>query len=588
MVGKSFESSNSAATDGSQEPLRTVTSEELLSTFEKAGKPLHWLEIERRAGGDGSGIAYLKTTKLVLEEMLDANIIFQSKPGTYTLDRTIERHDESSDILKDRIIALLGAGQSLHYQRINKLLEEEYQRIFNEKDTFLELEELAKEGLVNREKRKNFYRLPGLAGIEHEPFPTITEEIITVLLKAGQPLHHKTVYQEICNDGNEQILPENISNLLNALAHKGTITRVARGIFSLPEFVDQEALKIMSTRNRILQTLKQAGQPLHHKTVYQEICNDGNEQILPENISNLLNALAHKGTITRVARGIFSLPEFVDQEALKIMSTRNRILQTLKQAGRPVNLKQINRRLKSDNPFMPKPSYDAVCQNLVALTDGGVVVRVKHGIYSLSEFAERRYDVPGRRKVVIAMNKIAKTIKQAGKPLHLREISQLLAEEEGNGYIEANISYLLRLMIKEEKLVKLRQGWYALPEFAEKWRDAFLSTEDRIIRVLKQAGQPLHHKTVYQEICNDGNEQILPKNISNPLNALAHKGTITRVERGIFSLPEFVDQDYAAPKRTPARSQNQRYEEQWVSEPIVKTPEPKRLKRWWKSSTHKY
>ena len=337
---------------------------------------------------------------------------------------------------------------------------------------------------------------------------------------------------------------KHVSDMLNRLAQEDEtnrrIARTAKDTYCLLEIATQDykepSLKI---EDRLLSMLQAAGRPLHRYDMYRRAEKSEHETMKLSSLSSILQLLLNEGLITRVARGVYSMPESVDEcYELPKVTIRLRVYFILLEAEQPLHWQEAHRRVEQDG-YGPIEFENARSQ-VIGMMQERMVIRVGRGVYSLPEFADKDYERP----VKITINvRLGAVLKEAGQPLHWQEAHQRV-EQDGYGPIEfENARSQVIGMMQERMVIRVGRGVYSLPEFADKdyERPVKITINVRLGAVLKEAGQPLHWQEAHQRVEQDGYGPINPRSIQSALSRMVEKKTAVRVKRSFYSLPEFAD-----------------------------------------------
>ena len=97
------------------------------------------------------------------------------------------------------------------------------------------------------------------------------------------------------------------------MADEGIVIKTAKGTYSMPEFAKEPYKPFKLTVGiMVRESLAEARQPLPLANMHRLVNNRGEEEVDLASLRVELGRLTNKGAIVRVARGVYSLPEFAD------------------------------------------------------------------------------------------------------------------------------------------------------------------------------------------------------------------------------------------------------------------------------------
>jgi hypothetical protein len=127
-------------------------------------------------------------------------------------------------------------------------------------------------------------------------------------------------------------------------------------------------------------------------------------------------------------------------------------------------------------------------------------------------------------------------IKQEIKAIE-EEIKPKLEQLDQN---KKRLEYLSNYLEMSQEGVKLSAG----PIGVYRRRRGSLTTADYAVRVLKRIGQPLHYQEIMERVQNEEGFEIPGKDPKANMTAhLSNDERITRVERGVYGLVEWTEND---------------------------------------------
>ncbi len=404
--------------------------------------------------------------RLAQEDEINRRIVRTAK-DTYCLSE-IAAHEYEEPPLKteDRLLSILqAAGRLLHCYEIYQRAEEGEYGAINLGSITSTLSRLAKEGLTVGIVR-GVYSVPEFADEYYElPKLGITSRAYFALLEAGRPLHTTEVHRLVNLDSQDAINLQKIGATLVWITAEKKAVRLETGVYSLPEFAseDYELPVRMTIDVRLIAVLKEAGQPLHRSEICQKAEEDGYGPINLKSTKSTFTRMTREGITVRVSQGVYSMPEFADRDyELPKIAVSIRMITVLKEAGRPLHWQEAHRKAEEDGygPINP-PSANS---ELIRMTKEGMVIRVDQSIYSMPEFADGDYEL----SEVAANVRLIEALKEAGRPLHWQEAHRK-AEEDGYGPLNPHSTRTaLAQMVEKRTALRVKRGFYSLPEFADK------------------------------------------------------------------------------------------------------------------------
>ncbi len=229
-----------------------------------------------------------------------------------------------------------------------------------------------------------------------------------------------------------------------------------------------------------------------------------------------------------------------DQELLPL-TIADRLARVLGEMGQPMHWQDIHSLAETDG--LGGINTNSVIGILHVMAHRGMIVGINRGIWSLPEFADKKYEPPR----IPIKTRIDAVLRQAGRPLQVQEIS-LQIKEDGHGELfDKSMGAALHQMTRAEIVIRTSRGFYCLPEFAvEKYEPPEMTLSQWTIATLWQAGRPLHWQEIHQLAETDAPGQINLASLKSCYCRLVHKGIIVRTEWGVYSLPEF---SYASDKK---------------------------------------
>ena len=97
-------------------------------------------------------------------------------------------------------------------------------------------------------------------------------------------------------------------------------------------------------------------------------------------------------------------------------------------------------------------------------------------------------------------------------------------------------------------MVKKSVELLACAEAAQSQEAPQTTISDRSIQILAEMRRPLHRQDIHLLAEIDGLGEIQLGSLTNTLGKMIRKGTIVRIEKGVYSLPEFAE-EYELPEK---------------------------------------
>ncbi len=463
------------ATKEYESPEKTL-GQRIIVTLWQAARPVYRHELHGLTEIDNLGKINPDSLTAALSPMVRKKLIVRTERGVYALpefsyasEKKPNSYINKAEIINGVVNILSEAGGSASTSYIYLLLTAGNLRGLSLKHVSDMLKRLAQEDEINRRivrTAKDTYCLSEIAAQEYEESPSkIKDRLLPILQAAGRPLHRYEMYQ-LAEEGEYGAIKLNsITSVLSQLAKEGLAIGIVRGVYSMPEFADEYyELPKLTLSLRVYFAFLEAARPLHRTEVHRLVNIDSQDEISLQKIGSILVWMAQEKKAVRVETGIYSLPEFADGDyELPVRMTIDvRLIAVLKEAGQPLHRSEICRKAEEDGYGPIKPS--SANSELVRMTKEGTVIRVNQSIYSMPEFAGGDYKLS---EVATNVRLIA-ALKEAGRPLHWQEAHQ---KAEEDGYSPLNLKstrMVLAQMTEKGAAVRVKRGFYSLPEFADK------------------------------------------------------------------------------------------------------------------------
>ena len=468
------------------------------------------------------------------------------------ISSTLEKTDDDCKLtpvtIRERSFTVLSEmNQPLHWQDIQLLAETDGHGKINPGSLKSALSNMVCRELLIR-IGNGVYSLPEFAAEDYTmPKVSIEKRLDVILRQAGEPLEAREIGNLVNNDGYGEVRPASIRSALGRMVREGKIIRIEWGLYCLPEFTNKQyELPERPIGQRLETALWQAGRPLHWRTMMHLANEDGYGIINPHSIWGTLNRQIRKGSIVKVDRGIYSLPEFsyASSEQPHSFVTKaeitGRIVDILDDAGGSSDVHHIYGLLAVGNlEGLTSRNTSNILKHMTS-EDRATrkITRTAEDAYCLFKSTDEEYEAP---KLELQERFLA-VLQVAGRPLHWQEML-LRAEKDGYGKINKQTAQTKsNRMAREGLIIRVAISIYSLPEFVDEYYETPKPTiETRIMAVLAEASQPLHWRIIYRLVNTDGQKEVSLSGVGGRLVSMTKKGIILRVAHGIYSLPEFVD-----------------------------------------------
>ena len=520
---------------------------------------MHQQDVCLLAEMDGLDEIKLGSLNGAFRRMVRKGTIVRVEKGVYSLPEFADEEYKLPDKITNQAklsTLLKQAGKPLHLAIIDRLLESEGYEPEDMGNIDLTLPLMVRKGTIVRVK-KGVYSLPEFADEEYKlPKLSIRARIKTVLTQAECSLPTCKITSEIEEDGYGALSrPDSVYPMLNSMVRWGDLVRTDRGLYCLPEFADKEyKLPGATMGERSTVALWQAGRPLHWEEIQWLTETDGLGEMLPGSFRYSLNRMVRRDLLVRHEPGTFSLPEFAcaseEDSSSYITKTEvtRKILRIITEIGGSASLDYIYLSLANSNleALSLKNISDMLNRMAQEEEPKRKIVRTAENTYCLLGSDEEEYEIPESG----IQNKLLAIFRSAHQPLQRQKLHQLVEEDYG-ALKEDGINAFLTSMVNEGILVRITAGVYSLPEFADQaYEVPRLTIEMRTIEVLEKARQPLHRSEIARLIDSDGQIKVGLTSVQNTLIMMAGSNTITRVKPGVYSLPEFANENYELPRTT--------------------------------------
>ena len=476
----------------------------------------------------------------------------RESPSSKRTDGNQELHPKA---ITDRLIWILSEmGQPLHWRDVHLLAETDGFGEIKATSVRRALKEMACRNLVSAVE-DGVYSLFEFTGETYELSNKITAEkqIVEILGRAGRPMNGKEIYSLAQSDDYGSLKVGAVNTALGWMIAKSLIVKLKTGVYSLPEFADEEYQPFRGTiQEKVKVLLKQAGRPLSRQEVVLAMEEDSQGELHASGVYSSLKCMARSGEIIRVNRGFYCLPEFTDEEyKLPEKTLGQRYISALWQAGRPLLLHEIGPLAEQDGLGKIKPT--SVCSQLCSMIREKLVVRTERGVYSLPEFSyasEKTINSYITKAEIIS--KVIDILNEAGGSSHVSHIYLLLTTGNLGVLSLDNVSDMLDRIAQEDqidrKIVRTGASIYSLSEFADQeYKEPPLKIEAKLLAILEAAGRPMHRYEIYYS-AEEKYGSIRIGSFSSALSKLFNKKAIAKTALSVYSLSEFADEHYELPK----------------------------------------
>ncbi len=559
MTERTPESPAFTETNGHLESAQATISDRLLQAFGEMRQPLHRQDVHILAETDGFGAIHPGSLATELRRMISKGAIVKIERGVYSLPEFAEEEYESQKQAskQKKLLNLLNrAKKPMHLEEIGKLAESEDYETEDLGRIDAALQPMIKKGMVVRVER-GVYSAPGFASEEYElPKLGMNSRLKATLASAKKSLFVQDIISRAEKDGSGALNPGSVNSALHRMSLWGEIIRTDRGSYCLPELADKEYEPPEKTISERAETaLWHAGQPLHWLEIHRLAETDNLGTINLVSLQSQLSKRVGNGFIVRLEPGTFSLPEFAyaSEKDPNLYADKaevtSKIIQIITEAGGSASSGYIYLELADSNLGVLSLKNISSLLNRMAQENKpkSRIIRTTENIYCLTDLAETEYETPRsdiRSRLLTAFG-------AASRPLHYQEIRQLTEQDDQGEINPESDRTILTNMVNEGVIVRVESGVYSLPEFAEEYYELpRLNIETRIITVLEDARQPLHHSKIDRLVNSDSQDKVVQTSIHNCLIEIANLGILARPEPGVYSLPEFAEEEYEIPKAT--------------------------------------
>ena len=240
--------------------------------------------------------------------------------------------------------------------------------------------------------------------------------------------------------------------------------------------------KSQLSADAVVALLKEVGEPLHYREIHQKL---GEPPVVQHDDHALGLSLLFRNDprLYSPRGGTYGLVEWWENKP-----AADAVVALLEEAGEPLHYREINQKLEELGLWLPGEEGAAQAVNLLTLTDPRLH-SLRRNTYGLGEWRERKPAADAEAVVTL--------LKEAGEPLHYREINQKLGKlglQLGGGD-PARAAVLLAQ--KDPRLYSPRQDTYGLVGWRERKPAA---NADAVVALLKEAGEPLRYHEIDKKL----------------------------------------------------------------------------------------
>ena len=535
-------------------PLLT-TKQRFLQVLSEMGQPLHRQDLQSLAETDGLGEINPKSVGSLLSSMVREEIIIRVEEAVYTLPEfSGENYEKPQKVTHcDRLAEVfLAAARPLHLEEVRQLAESSDWEAADVCNTNSVVRRMFQQSqLVKLEK--GVYSLPEFSSEEYElPEIPIGARLKAILAEARESLSAQEIGERAEKDGRGEFFKfDSVYGILHQMALRGEVVRTGRGLYCLPEFAEGEYSSPEATLGaRMLDALWQAGRPLHKWEVHRLAEADGLGIINPGSLSTQFTRLVRRGLIVRLEPGIFALPEFAyaSEEDAKTYAGKtevfSNIVRIISEVGGSATLNYIYLALADSNlKVLSLKNIAGLLERMSQVSEQNrLIVRLKENTYCLLSVAAGEEYEAGPTS---AKERLAKILQSAARPLHTQNIYRLAEKDERGAIKRSSVRAFLTQMTREELLVRVDAGVYSPPEFADRHYEIPEPTMySRILEAFEEARRPLNVDQCKHLVNDDGQGKVKRISLHSELVQLTNSAVLIRLEPGIYSLPEFAEENY--------------------------------------------
>ncbi len=387
--------------------------------------------------------------------------------------------------------------------------------------------------------------------------------VVDLLKEVGGPLHYREIHQKL---GEPPVTRngEHAMGLLLLFRNDPRIYRPRWGTYGLVEWRER---KPAAGADAVVALLKAAGEPLHYDEIRQKL-EDRGLQLAGRGAAQAIRLLVQQDQRLYSLRwGTYGLTEW--QGSIRTADA-DAVVALLKEVGEPLRDHEIHQKLKDLELWLPGGGGTLLALNFFVRQDPRLY-SPRRDTYGLVEWRERKPAAGG--DAVVAL------LREAGKPLHYREIDQKL-DALGLRLAGGGAARAMNLLVqKNPRLYLLRWDTCGLVEWREGKPDGAQAAPANIGRpprkpvsptsrrreqpvqnslphtplsgplelayeVLRAEGRPLHYAQLADRMLATGKWTTEAKSPSSTLNSYISKhisrhgdaSPFFRASRGVYGL----------------------------------------------------
>jgi len=386
--------------------------------------------------------------------------------------------------------------------------------------------------------------------------------VVDLLKEVGVPLHYREIHQKL---GEPPVTRngEHAMGLLLLFRNDPRIYRPRWGTYGLVEWQER---KPTADVDAVVALLKAAGEPLHYDEIRQKL-EDRGLQLAGRGAAQAIKLLVQQDPRLYSLRwGTYGLTEW--QESIRAADA-DAVVALLKAAREPLHYDEIHQKLKVLELWLPGGRGALLALNFFVRQDPRLY-SPRQNTYGLVEWQERKPAADAAAVVAL--------LREAGKPLHYREIDQKL-DALGLRLAGGGAARAMNLLVQQDpRLYLLHWDTCGLVEWrkskpanaagpprksesapASRRREQLGQDSRRYAplsgplelayEVLRTEGRPLHYAQIADRMLATGKWTTEAKSPSSTLNSYISKhisrhgdaSPFFRASRGVYGLREWDD-----------------------------------------------
>ena len=393
------------------------------------------------------------------------------------------------------------------------------------------------------------------------------DEVVALLKVVGEPLHYREIHRKLGEPPVARGDTDHARWLSLLFRNDPRLYRPRRDTYGLVEWRER---KPAAGADAVVALLKAAGEPLHYVEIRQKL-EDRGLQLAGRGAAQAIRLLVQQDQRLYSLRwGTYGLTEW--QGSIRTADA-DAVVALLKEVGEPLRDHEIHQKLKDLELWLPGGGGTLLALNFFVRQDPRLY-RPRWDTYGLVEWRERKPAAGG--DAVVAL------LREAGKPLHYREIDQKL-DALGLRLAGGGAARAMNLLVqKNPRLYLLRWDTCGLVEWREGKPDGAQAAPANIGRpprksketpvsrrreqpvqnslphaplsgplevayeVLRAEGCPLHYAQLADRMLATGKWDTEAKSPSSTLNSYISKhisrhgdaSPFFRASRGVYGLRE--------------------------------------------------